>query len=94
MIVIAKARLSLKEQNRRAWCKQRAEYWFLSHCGRRPFSWLLARILRRWPVSARDPGYEDRLRKLFRRETGRVPDEESMPGLTMREKRPTSADCC
>jgi len=62
--------MKTQERKRRDDCRQRAVFFLYSqHGGKLTFEQVLARIVRRWPVSARPKRFQKRLRKLWDRET-------------------------
>jgi hypothetical protein len=62
--------MKTRERDRRDDCRQRAIFYLYGHHdGRRTFEEVLSKIVRRWPMSARGKRFQNRLRKLWDRET-------------------------
>ncbi len=66
---MTRRRLTKREQARRGWMRDRATARFYAlENGRRSFGEIWQRILKRWPVSAAEPGFKTKLQRLFDRE--------------------------
>lgn len=62
--------MKTQERNRRDDCRQRAVFFlYQHHGGKLTFDEVLARILRRWPMSAKSRRFQERLRRIWDRET-------------------------